>query len=74
MTPGATGPLLRVQHHEIETGAAKVVGDREPGLSAPDHHDIMIDATHAERFCGATATDERSVAGSTVFPAAFLSE
>src|SRR5690606_17667927 len=24
MTPGAAGPLLRVQHDEIETGAAKV--------------------------------------------------
>ena len=74
MTPGAAGPLLRVQHHEIETGAAKVVGDRKAGLSAPDHHDIMVDASHAERFCDAVAIEERSTAGSTAFPAAFLSE
>ena len=65
---------LRIQHDETEIGAAEIVGDREPSLSAPDHYDIVVRVAHAERFCGAMAIDERSAAGSTAFPAAFLSE
>jgi len=74
MAPGAAGADLRVEHDEIEAGTAEVVGNCQACLTAPDDHDVMVGFAHAERFCGAIATADRSAAGFIAFPAAFLSE
>jgi hypothetical protein len=74
MKPRAARTVLGIEHEEIDSGATKIIGDGQARLTSSDHDDIMIAFIHAERFCGMVAIVERSVVGSIVLPAAFLSE